>query len=103
MQQVLATVMVMDSHCDPGDFVCLFHKCFHFGQNVILGFGSGKFHVVGGGIKGKAPQGAHRGLHVCTKTGGTSVGNPGISRGTTTAPVLHRKRIIQMLKTSTQN
>lgn len=57
MQQVLATVMVMDSHCDPGDFVCLFHKCFHFGQNVILGFGSGKFHVVGGGIKGKAPRG----------------------------------------------
>lgn len=58
---------------------------------------------LGEGSKEKLLGGAHRGLHVCTKTGGTSVGNPGISRGTTTAPVLHRKRIIQMLKTSTQN
>lgn len=57
------------------------------------------------GPKEKPFREAHRGLHVCTKRRGTSMGNSRITEGmrTTKVLVLHRNRIIQMLKTSTQN
>lgn len=66
--------MVIDFHHDPGDFVCLFYKCFNFGENVILGLGSGKFYVKGGkGSKEKPFRKACRCMRVCTERGGNQL------------------------------
>lgn len=50
--------MSADFHYDRGDFVCLFCKCYNFGENVILGLGSeGNVMRVVGRDQKKSPLG----------------------------------------------
>lgn len=51
-------------------FVRLLHKCYNFGENVILGLGSeGNFMWMGGGIKGKTPLGRRADVRVSARNG----------------------------------
>lgn len=85
-------------------FVC-FTNVLTWGKMLFWVLARGNFTWLEEGSKEKAFREAHRGLHVCTKRGRTSMGNSRITEGTRTTkvPVLHRNRIIQMLKTRTQN